>query len=408
MTSTDTARPSADPRFSGGPPARKVAEGSFFYRKEVRAVLYQVLLVLVLAVVFYEIVTNAAENLRRQNIASGFGFLRTTSGFDIAQTLIDYSNTSTYGRAFMVGLWNTVLVAIVGCVLATLLGFVAGIARLSKNWLIAKIAEIYVEVIRNVPLLLQLLLWYFGVLKALPPPRQSLNLADTAFLNVRGLYLPKPQFLDGIMFELVAILIGVIGSIIIARWAKARQMQTGERFPVFWASMGLIVGLPLLVFLLAGRPVTFEYPALRGFNFEGGLVVQPELVAITIGLVIYTGAFIAEIVRAGIMGVPKGQWEASRAMGLTNGQMLRLVVIPQAMRIIIPPLTSNYLNLTKNSSLGVAIAYADLVNVAGTILNQTGQAVEVILMIMGVYLTLSLLTSAFMNWFNKKMALVER
>lgn len=408
MTTTDTARSAADPRFSGGPPPKKVAEGSFFYRKEVRAVLYQVLLVLVLAVLAYEIVTNAAENLRRQNIASGFGFLRTTSGFDIAQTLIDYSNTSSYGRAFMVGLWNTVLVAVIGCVLATLLGFVAGIARLSKNWLIAKIAEIYVEVIRNVPLLLQLLLWYFGVLKALPPPRQSLNLADTAFLNVRGLYLPKPQFLDGIMFEVVTILLGVIGSIIIARWAKARQMRTGERFPVFWASLGLIVALPLLVFVLTGQPVTFEYPALRGFNFEGGLVVQPEFVAITLGLVIYTGAFIAEIVRAGILGVPKGQWEASRAMGLTNGQMLRLVVLPQAMRIIIPPLTSNYLNLTKNSSLGVAIAYADLVNVAGTILNQTGQAVEVILMIMGVYLTLSLLTSAFMNWFNKKMALVER
>ncbi len=408
MATLDSSSTRADPRFSGGPPPKKAAEGSFLYRKEVRAVLYQVALLIVLGVIGYEIVTNAAENLRRQNIASGFGFLKTTSGFDIAQTLIAYTNTSSYGRAFVVGLWNTIVVAVIGCILATIIGFLAGIARLSKNWLIAKIATVYVEVMRNVPLLLQLLLWYFGVLKSLPPPRQSINFADTAYLNVRGLYLPRPEFLHGIALEVAAIAFGIVASIAVARWAKTRQLRTGQQFPVLWTSLGLIFVLPAIAFVAAGSPVRFDVPALKGFNFEGGMVVQPELVAITLGLVIYTGAYIAEIVRAGILGVPKGQWEASRALGLSNGQMLRMIVIPQAMRIIIPPLTSNYLNLTKNSSLGVAIAYADLVNVAGTILNQTGQAVEVILMIMGVYLTLSLLTSAFMNWFNKKMALVER
>jgi general L-amino acid transport system permease protein len=393
-----------DPRLIGPKPA----EPSFFNRKEVRAAIYQVALVVFLAAAFYMIVTNAAENLRRQNIASGFGFLNTTAGFDISQHLVDYSNTSSYGRAFMVGLWNTVLIAVIGIVLATILGFFAGIARLSNNWLVAKIATVYVETIRNMPLLLQLFLWYFGVLKTLPGPRQSYNLADTAFLNVRGLYLPKPEWLIGSSAFFASIAFGILASIGVSMWARRRQMATGQQFPVLLTSLGLILLLPAVVFLLMGRPVAFDYPKLQGFNFTGGTVIQPEFVALLVGLTVYTGAFIAEIVRAGILGVPKGQWEAARAVGLSNGQMLRLIVIPQAMRIIIPPLTSNYLNLTKNSSLAVAIAYPDLVNVAGTILNQTGQAVEVILMIMGVYLTLSLLTSAFMNWFNKKMALVER
>jgi general L-amino acid transport system permease protein len=397
-----------DPRFAGGPPPKSSVDGSFLHRKEVRQAIYQILLVLALGALFYMIINNAAENLRRQNIASGFGFLGTTSGFDISQNLIEYANTSSYGRAFMVGLWNTVLVAAIGIVFATILGFVAGIARLSKNWLVAKVATAYVEIIRNVPLLLQLMLWYFGVLKSLPGPRQSYNFADSYFLNVRGLYMPRSQWLDGSGLFFASIGLGIVGSILVAMWANKRQMATGQRFPVLWASLGLIVVLPALVFLLMGQPVSFDYPKLQGFNFTGGTVVQPEFVALLVGLVVYTGAFIAEIVRAGIAGVPKGQWEAARAMALSNGQLLRLVVIPQAARIIIPPLTSNYLNLTKNSSLAVAIAYPDLVNVAGTILNQTGQAVEVILMIMGVYLTLSLLTAAFMNWFNDRMALVER
>jgi general L-amino acid transport system permease protein len=245
-------------------------------------------------------------------------------------------------------------------------------------------------------------------LKPLPSVRQSISFGDAAFLNVRGLYLPAPEWLVGSEFVLAALLLGVIASIAVARWAKARQMATGQRFPTAWATLGLIIGLPLLVFFILGRPLSFEYPVLRGFNFQGGMVVQPEFLALLIGLTIYTGAFIGEIVRAGIQGVPKGQWEAARAIGLSPGQLLRLIVIPQAARIIIPPLTSQYLNLTKNSSLAVAIAYPDLVSVAGTMLNQTGQAVEAIIMIMAVYLTISLLTSAFMNWFNAKMALVER
>ncbi len=395
-----------DPRFTSAPPKPK-SSGSFLYRREVRQAIYQILVVVGVALLFYLIISNTAENLRQRNIASGFRFLGTVAGFDIAQTLVEYFNTSTYGRAFVVGLWNTILVAIIGIVLATILGFVAGIARLSNNWLVAKIATIYVETIRNIPLLLQLFLWYFGVLKSLPPPRQSMNIGDTVFLNVRGLYVPRVEGL--VSYETIGALVAaIIGTIVLMRWATKRQMATGQRFPAGIIGAAAIVLLPIIAFLAMHWPPQIEYPTLQGFNFRGGVVVQPELVAITIGLVVYTGAFIAEIVRAGILGVPKGQWEAARAMGLSSGQLLRLVVLPQAMRIIIPPLTSNYLNLTKNSSLGVAIAYADLVNIAGTILNQTGQAVEVILMIMGVYLSLSLITSFFMNWFNKKMALVER
>lgn len=398
---------------------------AFLYQRETRQIIYQIILVLALGALFYMIVTNAAENLRRQNIASGFDYLGRTAGFDIAQHLIDYSNTSTYGRAFLVGLWNTVLIASIGIVLATILGFTAGLARLSSNWLVAKVAAAYVEFARNCPLLLQLLFWYFGVLKALPGVFQtgpdggplvidgkriagSLELPGGLLLNNRGLFMPKPEWLVGAEYVLYSLIFGILASIAVARFAKIRQMRTGQRLPVLWISLALVVLLPFAVFLLLGRPVQLEYPELGRFNLSGGIVVLPEFVAMLLGLVFYTAAYIAEIVRAGILGVSKGQKEAARAIGLTQGQMMRLVVIPQAARIIIPPLTSNYLNLTKNSSLGVAIAYPDLVNVAGTILNQTGQAVEGILMIMGVYLTTSLLTSAFMNWFNRRMALVER
>ena len=391
----------------------KPTEPSFFNRREVRQAIYQIALVVFLVAAFYMIISNATENLRRQNIASGFGFINRVSGFDISEQhllgyFFNYDNVSTYGQAFLVGLGNTILVAVIGIIFASILGFVAGVSRLSKNWLIAKLATFYVEIGRNCPLLLQLFLWYFGVLKALPPPRQSYNFQDSVFLNVRGLFLPHVEWLTGSSFVFGMLAIGVIASFFVARWAKARQMATGQQFPVGWTSLGLIVGLPVLMFLIMGRPVAFEYPKLTGFNFVGGSVIAPELVALILGLVFYTGTYICEIVRAGIAGVPSGQKEAARAMGLTTGQMMRLVIVPQAARIIIPPLTSQYLNLTKNSSLAVAIAYPDLVNVAGTILNQTGQAVEVILMIMGVYLALSLLTSAFMNWFNKHMALVER
>jgi general L-amino acid transport system permease protein len=388
---------------------RSASPLDLLYRPEVRQVLFQIVLVVALAALFWMIISNTAANLQRQNIASGFGFWNTTSGFDISQTLIPYSNVATYGRAFWVGLTNTLLVAAIGIVLATVVGFTMGVARLSDNWLVARLAAIYVECIRNVPLLLQLFVWYFAVLKWLPPPRQSLELPGGAFLNLRGLYLPQPLPKPGFDFVLAALASGFVAAIVLALWARRRQRLTGKQFPVFGVALALIVLPPAAAFLLAGMPLDFAYPTLRGFNFVGGIIIQPELIALLLGLVIYTGAFIAEIVRAGIQGVPKGQKEAASAVGLSPGQTLRLVVIPQAMRIIIPPLTSNYLGVIKNSSLGVAIAYPDLVSVfAGTVLNQTGQAVEVILITMLVYLSLSLLTSLFMNWFNARMALVER
>jgi general L-amino acid transport system permease protein len=382
---------------------------ALLYRPEVRRVAYQVLLLAALVFAAVWVVQNVAANLRRQNIASGFDFLGRTSGFDIAQSLIEYSNLSTYGRAFWVGLLNTLLVAALGIVAATAIGVLVGIARLSSNWLIAKLATAYVELIRNVPLLLQLFFWYFGVLKNLPNPRQSYALPGGAFFNVRGLYLPAPMPQPGFGWVVAALGVGIAATLALWWWSRRRRELTGQRFPLLWAALAAIVGLPLVVFLAAGQPLTLDFPRLGGFNFQGGIAVLPELIALLLGLSIYTASYIAEIVRSGILGVPKGQTEAAQALGLSRGQTLRLVVIPQAARIAIPPLTSQYLNLTKNSSLAVAIGYPDFVSVfAGTVLNQTGQAVEVILMTMGVFLTISLLTSLFMNWFNRRMALVER
>jgi general L-amino acid transport system permease protein len=366
-------------------------------------------LVVALVVLFTILITNTAANLRKQNIASGFGFIDRTAGFDVSQHLIDYDNSMTYGRAFLVGLLNTLLVAGFGIVLATTIGFIIGISRLSTNWLVARLATVYVETVRNVPLLLQLFFWYFAVLKSLPVPRQSYALPGGGFVNVRGLYLPAPVPQPGFDAVWLALIIGIVASIIIRFFARRRQMLTGQQFPVLWTSLALIVLVPLGVFLFVGQPLVFDYPELKGFNFQGGMVMQPEFLALLLGLSIYTASFIAEIVRSGIQGVSKGQKEAALAIGLSKGQSLRLVVIPQAMRIIIPPLTSQYLNLMKNSSLAVAIGYPDLVSVwSGTVLNQTGQAVEVILITMCVFLTISLIVSAFMNWFNKHMALVER
>jgi general L-amino acid transport system permease protein len=389
--------------------ARTAPKAGFFYRPEVRQAIYQIVTVVALVVLFYILISNTAANLKRQNIASGFGFIDRTAGFDVSQSLIDFDASMTYGRAFLVGLLNTLLVAGLGIVLATVIGFTVGISRLSTNWLVARLATVYVEVIRNLPVLLQLFFWYFAVLKLLPVPRQSHALPGGGFLNVRGLYLPSPVPEAGFGAVALAVLIGLVLSIAVYFLARRRQMRTGQRFPVLWTSLALMLLMPLGVFILLGQPLSFDYPELKGFNFQGGMVLQPEFIALLLGLSIYTASFIAEIVRAGIMGVTKGQKEAAMAIGLSKGQALRLVVIPQALRIIIPPLTSQFLNLTKNSSLGVAIAYPDLVSVwGGTVLNQTGQAVEVILVTMGVYLSLSLITSAFMNWFNRRMALVER
>ncbi len=375
------------------------------YRSEARQLIFQaVLLALVIGAFAW-----VFGNLRRHNVVWGFDFLNQTAGFDISQSLIEYSNRSTYGRVFWVGLLNTLLVSVLGIAGATVIGFAVGIARLSSNWLIARLAGVYVEVVRNVPLLLQLFFWYFAVLKNLPPPRASYALPGGMFFNVRGLYLPAPVPQPGFWFVGAAFAVSIAATLAIWWWARQRQRRTGARFPVLWAALALLVGLPLLAFLAAGRPLTLDFPVLGGFNFRGGIAVLPELMALWLGLAIYTASFIAEIVRAGILGVPKGQAEAAQALGLSRGQTLRLVVIPQAARLIIPPLTSQYLNLTKNSSLAVAIGYPDFVNVfAGTVLNQSSLAVEVILITMGMFLALSLVTSLLMNWFNRRMALVER
>ncbi len=374
-----------------------------------RNIFFELLMFTALAVFVWWIVGNTVTNLQERKIASGFDFLSATAGFGINQVLfIDYTESSSYGTAFLVGLINTLVLSFIGIVLATILGFIVGIMRLSKNWVIAKLAAGYVEIFRNIPLLLQIFAWYNVALKPLPHPRQSIVLFDSIYLNNRGIYSPKPIFEDGWGFVVAAFFSGIIASIAIARWAKKRQMETGQPFPVFLTSLGLILGLPLIVFFLTGMPVHFDYPHLRGFNFQGGMRVIPEFTAMLMALTIYTATFIAEIVRAGILAVPHGQTEAALALGLTRGQMLRLVIIPQALRVIIPPLTSQYLNLTKNSSLAVAIAYPDLVAVGGIILNQSGQAVEIIALWMLVYLSISLATSAFMNWYNAKMKLVER
>jgi general L-amino acid transport system permease protein len=382
---------------------------AFWNDPRVRSIAYQAI-TLVLVVLFFAFLTrNTIQNLQDQGIASGFGFLGQTAGFDIGFSLIDYRAVSSYGRAFFVGLLNTLLVAALGIVLATILGFVIGIARLSTNWLLARLTTAYIEVVRNVPLLLQLLFWYFAVLQALPHPRQSIALGDIVFLNNRGLSVPNPSWGEGLVPVLAALLAAVVAVTILARWAKRRREATGQPFHTILVSIGLLIGLPLFTFLALGAPVTFDYPEMGRFQLQGGLRLVPEFVALLAGLTIYTAAFIAEIVRAGILAISKGQVEAAHALGLKPGQTLRLVVIPQALRVIIPPLTSQYLNLTKNSSLAVAIGYPDLVAVfAGTVLNQTGQAVETIAITMAVYLTISLSISLFMNWYNKRMALVER
>nr|WP_321457162.1 amino acid ABC transporter permease [uncultured Cohaesibacter sp.] len=387
---------------------RPETKGSIFNDPKVRGIIYQLVLVAGLVYIFWSIVQNAAHNLEKQNIASGFDFLGITAGFLPNQSLIDLSATSTYGQALFAGLLNTLLVAVIGIVLATIIGFVMGIARLSNNWVVSKLATMYIEIIRNIPLLLQLFFWYFAVLRALPNPKQSSSLFDAFFLNNRGLFMPRPVFEEGSSTILIALIIAVVAAVGISIWAKRRQMTTGQRFPAFWTGLGLIILLPLVAYFASGMPISYDYAQLKGFNFKGGMKVIPEFVGLLLALSIYTGAFIAEIVRAGILAVNSGQTEAANALGLRNGPTLRLVIIPQAMRVIIPPLTSQYLNLTKNSSLAVAIAYPDIVSVGGTVLNQTGQAIEVIAIWMIIYLTISLLTSVLMNWYNRSIALVER
>ena len=375
----------------------------------VRSILIQTVLIVAVLAAGYAALLNVEANLRAQRIATGFGFLENPAGFGINQTLIPYSEADSYGRVFVVGLLNTLLVAVIGVVLATLVGFVVGIARLSSNWLIARAAGAYVEVMRNLPLLFQILFWYLAVLTALPSPQQSLSLFDGIFVSNRGINMPSVVFADGSRYALAALLAGLVAVGALAVLSRRRRLATGHPLTLWWPALLLLVVIPLIALAAAGFPVGLEVPTLRGFNFVGGVRIIPEFAALLIALVTYTGAFIAEIVRAGILSVHRGQTEAAYALGLRRGQTLRLIVVPQALRLIIPPLTSQYLNLTKNSSLAVAIGYPDLFAVfAGTTLNQTGQAIEILAITMAIYLLISLITSLLMNWYNARMRLAER
>ncbi len=374
----------------------------------VRAVFYQVLVVGIVVAVGWYLIHNTLDNLSRRSIATGFGFLEREASFGIGESLIDYSPRDTYGRAFLVGVLNTLKVSVIGIILATVLGTLIGVARLSSNWLIAKIASTYVEIVRNIPPLLQLFFWYAIVSDSMPPVRQALNPIPGVFLSQRGLFVPVPVA-DPVWAEMgFALALAVIVAIFVHRWAKTRQARTGLPFPTGLTTLGLVIVFPLIAYIAGGAPTALDVPQLAGFNFRGGSVISPEFFAILTGLTVYTAAFIAEVVRSGIIAVNWGQTEAARALGLNSGRTLRLVVLPQALRVIVPPLTSQYLNLTKNSSLALAIGYPDLVSIANTTLNQTGQAIEGVAMIMGTYLTISLGISIFMNWYNKRIALVER
>ena len=401
-----------DARAQGGDAQPKV---SLLYNPALRSYAYQAITILVILWAVYYAWTNAAANLARANMTAGFGFLNSRAGFDIAQTLISYTSDSTYFRALEVGLINTLVVAFFGIITATIVGLLIGIGRLSPNWLIARLCTVYVEVFRNIPPLLVIFFWYLGVLALLPTIRsifqglkENPDSVPSFFISNRGIYLPAPVFGEGFGYAVAALVIGIVAAIVFSVWANRQQLRTGNRPPVLIVNLGLIVAFPLLVFLVLGAPLGFDYPIPGSFNMKGGMVVGPEFLALYLALSLYTAAFIAEIVRAGIRGVSKGQSEASYALGLRSGPTTRLVVLPQALRIIIPPLTSQYLNLIKNSSLAVAVGYADLVAVGGTILNQSGKSIEIIAIWMLIYVSISLITSLFMNWFNAKMALVER
>jgi len=374
----------------------------------IRGWVFQVVVVALVGLLAWFLVSNTVENLQRQKIASGFHYLEREAGFEIGDTMIAYSPASTYARAILVGMLNTLKIAVLGIIMATILGTAIGVGRLSPNWLLARVCEGYVEMFRNVPLLLWLFLIYKLISEAFPGPRQAINVLNSFFLSNRGLYFPVPVADPIHKWMGVALLVGIAAAVIVKRWAKKRQDATGLPFPTIKASIGLIVGLPLLIWLLGGAPHHMSWPELKGFNFEGGTVIQPEFTALLVGLVLYTSAFVAEIVRSGILALHKGQTEAALAIGLSRGHVMRLVLLPQALRVIVPPMTSQYLNITKNSSLAIAIGYPDLVASVNVTINQTGQAIENILIIMAAYLTVSLSISAFMNWYNKRITLRER
>ncbi|RMO78007.1 Polar amino acid ABC transporter, inner membrane subunit [Pseudomonas syringae pv. philadelphi] len=376
---------------------------------KVRAWLFQIITVVAVISLGWFIFDNTQTNLQHRGITSGFGFLENSAGFGIAQHLIDYTESDIYARVFVIGLLNTLLVSVIGIVLATLLGFVIGVARLSPNWMISKLATVYVEVFRNIPPLLQILFWYTAVFLTLPGPRQAHGYLDMFFVSSRGLNMPRALPAEGAWAFLISIVVAVIAIVMMVRWANKRFEATGQPFHKFWVGLALLLVIPGLSMLIFGSPVHWELPQLKGFNFTGGWVLIPELISLTLALTIYTAAFIAEIVRSGIKSVSHGQTEAARSLGLRPGPTLRKVIIPQALRVIIPPLTSQFLNLAKNSSLAAAIGYPEMVSLfAGTVLNQTGQAIEVIAITMSVYLAISISISMLMNWYNKRIALIER
>jgi general L-amino acid transport system permease protein len=381
---------------------------AFWYDPRKRSILYQLGVLAMVGLLGYYLVSNTIANLERQAIATGFGFLEKEASFEIGESIIPYSAADKYARALLVGVLNTLLVSFIGIVLTVILGTLIGILRLSTNWLVSRLAAVYIEVFQDIPVLLQLFFWYALFYEVLPSPRQALSPLNGVFMSNRGLVFAIPEYAPAHMYMAVAFLAGCLVVYFLRRWARKRQAKTGEYFPVFSVSIGLLIVLLLLAWLAGGAPTAMSVPQLKGFNFQGGLNISPEFSALLLGLVLYTAAFVAEVVRAGIQSVSKGQREAAMSIGLKPAQVLNLVILPQALRVIIPPLTSQMLSLTKNSSLAVAIGYPDFVSVAGTAINQTGQAIEGVAMIMIVYLGFSLSTSAFMNWYNKKVALVER
>jgi general L-amino acid transport system permease protein len=385
-----------------------VAEIPFWRDPEKRGIVFQIVALAIVGAISYYLFSNTQANLARQNIATGFGFLSNESSFEIGESLIRYSAADSYAKALLVGALNTIKVSFIGIVFTILLGTIIGIARLAKNWLVSRLAGGYIEVMQNIPILLQLFFWYAIFYESFPSPRQALEPMPGVFLSNRGLIFAVPAENAAFPAMFWAFVIAVVIGWVLARWAHKRQDRTGQIFPIFRVCLALYLLLPAVTWVLYGAPTEMDVPALAGFNFKGGITVSPEFTALLLGLVLYTSAFVAEIVRAGIQSVSHGQVEAAMAVGLRPGQVLRLVILPQASRVIIPPLTSQMLNLTKNSSLAVAIGYADFVAVTNTTINQTGQAIEGVALIMVVYLTFSLSTSAFMNWYNKKVALVER
>lgn len=380
----------------------------FWLDPKKRAIFYQLFVLCMVGLLGYYLISNTLENLERQSIATGFGFLQKESSFEVGESFIPYSAANSYGRALIVGVLNTLFVAFIGNILTVILGTFIGIARLSTNWLVSKLAAVYIEVMQDIPVLLQLFFWYALFYETLPSPRQALIPVEGLVLCNRGVAFAIPAAHPAHAYMVLAFLAACIVAYLLRRWAKKRQDKTGKPFPLVRISTCILIGLPLLAWWVAGAPTKMDVPKLVGFNFQGGLTLSPELLALLLGLVLYTSAFVAEVVRAGIQSVSKGQTEAAISLGLRLPLVLNLVVLPQALRVIVPPLTSQLLNLTKNSSLAIAIGYPDFVSVANTTINQTGQAIEGVALIMAVYLIFSLSTSAFMNWYNKKVALVER